>query len=379
MNANNSRETSRCDAGRDWAGRPPRVWLLASPHSGDNTQLTALADALGWPTEIKRLAYKPWESLSRIYSRASLAAVDRERSDALDAPFPDLVIAGGRPTEAVSFWLRQHGNPGMRLVTIGTPWARLGAFDLVITTPQYRRPERPNVVHNFLPLHNVTAEHLDAAGAAWSDRLAHLPEPRIAVLVGGSSGPYLFDAGAAARLGRQASRLAQAPGGSLLVTTSARTSAEATEALASSLDVPSYVFRWRPDAPENPFLAFLALAERIVVTADSVSMMSEACATGKEVMLFDIEEGQRSMRAEDGQAGPPPPYWLGRSLDATAFRLLMRFAPPRWSRDLRIVHHNIIGAGLARWLDADRPARRQGQRHSDMDVAVSRIRALFGL
>ncbi len=137
--------------------------------------------------------------------------------------------------------------------------------------------------------------------------------------------------------------------------------------------------RWRADSPENPFLAFLALAERIIVTADSVSMMSEACATGKEVMLFDIEEGRRSMRAEDGQAGPPPPYWLGRSLDATAFRLLMRFAPPRWSRDLRIVQRNLTGAGLARWLDDERPARPQAERHSDMDVAVTRIRALFGL
>ena len=379
MNASNSRETPRFDARPQGAARLPRVWLLASPHSGDNTQLTALADALGWPFEIKRLAYTSWEPLSRLASRASLAAVDKARSDPLDAPFPDLVIAAGRPTEAVSFWLRRHGNPSLRLVTIGTPWARLGAFDLVITTPQYRRPERPNVVHIFLPLHNVTAERLKAEGAAWSEKLAHLPEPRIAVLVGGSSGPYLFDAGAAARLGREASRLAEAAGGSLLVSTSARTSAEATEALASALCVPAYVFRWRADSPENPFLAFLALAERIVVTADSVSMMSEACATGKEVMLFDIEEGRRSMRAEDGQAGPPPPYWLGRSLDATAFRLLMRFAPPRWSRDLRIVQRNLTGAGLARWLDDERPARPQAERHSDMDVAVTRIRALFGL
>ncbi len=55
MNASNSRETPRFDVRPQGAARLPRVWLLASPHSGDNTQLTALADALGWPFEIKRL------------------------------------------------------------------------------------------------------------------------------------------------------------------------------------------------------------------------------------------------------------------------------------------------------------------------------------
>ncbi len=357
----------------------PRTWLLASPHSGDNTQLTALAEALGWPYETKRLAFKSFEPLSRLASRASLLALDRQRSDPLDAPFPDLIIAAGRANEAVGFWLRRYANPSVRLIYVGTPWARLGAFDLVITTPQYRRPQRPNVVHNFLPLHNVTAQRLKAEGAAWADRLAHLREPRIAVLVGGSSGPYVFDAAAAERLGRQASRLAQAAGGSLLVTTSARTSEAAADALASALSVPSYVYRWRPDSPDNPFLAFLALAERIIVTADSISMLSEAVATGKEVMLFDFEEGRRSMRAEEGQAGPPPPFWLGKNLDATAFRLLMRYAPPRWSRDLRIVHRNVTEAGLAKWLGDTRPLHARAEGSSDREQAVSRIRALFDL
>ena len=37
--------------------RQPRVWALLGDKAGDNAQVLALARALGWPFEAKRLAY----------------------------------------------------------------------------------------------------------------------------------------------------------------------------------------------------------------------------------------------------------------------------------------------------------------------------------
>ncbi|HJT99539.1 MAG TPA: ELM1/GtrOC1 family putative glycosyltransferase, partial [Rhodanobacteraceae bacterium] len=37
---------------------------------------------------------------------------------------------------------------------------------------------------------------------------------------------------------------------------------------------------------DNPYAGFLGWADRIVVTPDSVNMISEACATGKPVYTF---------------------------------------------------------------------------------------------
>src|SRR5207248_3918390 len=65
------------------AASAPRTWLLASPHAGDNTQLTALAEALGWPFTVKRLAYKPLHTVSRLVLGATLARLDRQKSDAI--------------------------------------------------------------------------------------------------------------------------------------------------------------------------------------------------------------------------------------------------------------------------------------------------------
>jgi mitochondrial fission protein ELM1 len=360
---------------------PPLLWILASRHSGDNTQLLALADALGWPCEVKRLAYRPYEEVLRLAGLPTLAGLDKAKSGPVAPPWPDIVLCAGRSTEAVAFWLRRNGNPKLRIVFVGTPWASPQNFDLVITTPQYSLPEASNILHNTLPLHGVTPAKLEAEAVRWEERLAQLPKPRIAVLVGGSSGPYLLRPEAAARLGREASKLASELGGSLLVTTSARTPEVAAEALAAAITVPFFFHRWKKGDEDNPFHAFLGLAERIIVTADSISMLSEASASGKPVSLFDIEEGRFSMRAEErmgAQNAIPKIAWRGRSFETTAFRLLMRYAPTRWSRDLRIVLRQTVDAGLANWLGED-PKPRIAEPADDLSRAAARIRRLFAL
>ena len=356
----------------------PRVWIVQSPHSGDNTQLRAIAGALGWPTEVKGLSYRKAEGLLRLLSLATLAGVDLAASSPLAPPWPDVVIASGRGAEAVCFWLKAR-NPKLRIVFVGTPWSALSRFDLVVTTPQYRLPQAPNVLHNLLPLHDVTAARIAAEAARWEARLAHLPRPFTAVLVGGSSGPYLFTPGAAQRLGRAASELARRAGGSLLVTTSARTGEAATKALAGAIDVPAFLHRWSPAGGDNPFHAFLGLARTIVVTADSISMMAEAVSTAKPVLLFDIEEGAFAMRAEEASAHPSRINWRGRTRDATLFRLLVNHAPPRFSRDLRVVHRQLVAGGHAQWLGADTGGLAQPPVEDALSRTVARIRGLFDL
>ena len=362
---------------------PPCIWLLMSHRSGDNTQLRALAEALGLPFEIKEFAYRPAEWLPRILLGATLISVDRANSSSLDPPYPDLIIAAGRRTEAVAFWIRRHLNPAVRIVYLGTPWARLDRFDLVITTPQYRLPVLPNVLHNALPLHDAWPERLTGEAALWQSAFAGLPKPWIAVLAGGRSGPYLFGPQAAARLARAASDRARSLGGSLLVTTSARTSPAAIKALFEGVAAPSHCHRWQAGEAANPFHAYLALADEIIVTADSVSMIAEACASGKPTFLFDIEEGRRSMRAEEATGGRvsrlPPPYWRGADLASTLWRLGLRFGPDWWTRDIRIVHRALIESGRVAWFGAKAAQPGIADPAHDMGRAVARIRSLLNL
>jgi uncharacterized protein len=358
-------------------GRGPRTWLLMGHRTGDNAQVLALGEALGWPFEIKRFVYARYETFVNLPLLSTLAGVVKERSSPLRPPWPDLVITAGRRNEPIARWIRKRNGGATRLVHLGRPWAAIERWDLVVTTPQYRLPDRPNVLHNATPLHRVTPGRLAEEAAAWEPRLPALPRPRIAILAGGPSGPYPFDASSGARLGREASALALRRGGSLLVTTSARTPAETADALFDAISVPAYGYRWTPDVAGNPYYGILGLADEIVVTADSISMMTEACATGKRVHLFDTGLGHYSMR--DAVVPPPGPFWtrLDRPhLKAFVYRQTMRLGPQRLTRDIRIIQHRLLASGRVTWLGQDAPDH-EAPPLEDVPRAVARVRRLM--
>ncbi len=356
--------------------RAPRVWLLMGHRAGDNSQVQALGEALGWDFEIKRFTYASWEILVNLPFGGTLAGVDKSKSDTLTPPWPDLVISAGRRNEPIARWIQKQSGERVRLVHIGRPWAPLECWDLVVTTPQYRLPQLPNVLHNETPLHRVTRERLGEAASEWEARVAHLPRPFVAVLAGGNSGPYPFDAASGRRLARQASELAARDGGSLLVTTSARTAAATTEALFEGVTCPAYLYRWMPGATDNPYFGFLGLADALVVTADSVSMMTEACSTGRPVYLFDTGEGRTSMRGLPSPNGADRLRLTRPHVKALVYRTTMKTGPRRLTRDIRIVQSLLVESGRAAWLGDGRPSP-DAPPLQDLERAVERVRELF--
>jgi mitochondrial fission protein ELM1 len=363
----------------------PGVWVLMGHKTGDNEQVLALAEALGWPFESKRFAYARWEVVPNLAMRATLAGVAKPRSSSLGPPWPDLVITAGRRNEPIALWIQKaaaaDGRP-VRLVHLGRPWNRPDRFDLIVTTPQYNLPERANILLNQTPLHRVTAGRLREAAAQWAERFAHLPRPRVAVLIGGSIAPHSYDDASAERLAKQASTLAAASGGSLLISTSARTPPPTIDTLCDHITAPSYVFRWRKGAAENPYFGMLALADAFVVTADSMSMLTEACATGKPVYIFDLGEGRHAMRpkaarkvgVDDGVSRT-----VSKRLTRQFHLLVKRLTPQRLSRDIGTIHQHLVDAGGAAWLGDALPSGGRSLQLDGVARAVARVRALFDL
>ncbi|WP_164919579.1 ELM1/GtrOC1 family putative glycosyltransferase [Hansschlegelia zhihuaiae] len=264
--------------------RQPVAWALLARRPGDNAQIRALAEASGLDWVAKPLRFrKGLETLPNLRSGGSLLSLGAETQAALRPPFPDVVIAAGKRAAPAALWIKAASRGRTRLVHLGRTWAPSEWFDAVVTTPQYRLPARPNVVENRLPL--TAAPH--ARGLR--PDLAALPRPRITVIVGGDAAPLTLDVAAARRLAAAALARAEAAGGSLLVVTSPRTSRRAGDALETALAGAEAPVRLSifGDGP-NDYAAFLAAADEIVVTDDSVSMATEAALTGAPVTLFQL-------------------------------------------------------------------------------------------
>jgi len=243
----------------------------------------AVAEALGWPFAIKTIDYGPPAGLPNALLGASLLGVRPAGRAALAPPWPDLVIAAGRRSLPVVRWLKRR-HPAAFLVQLMWPGSARGP-DLIVVPAHDRVADRPEVIRTQGAPHRITPERLADAAAALAPRLSGLPRPRIACLVGGRNRQVRFTPADAGELARAASALARDRGGSLLVTTSRRTGAACSRTLAAAIDVAHLLHDWSPTG-DNPYLGLLGAADAIIVTADSTSMCTEACATGKPVLLF---------------------------------------------------------------------------------------------
>ncbi|QJC79311.1 ELM1/GtrOC1 family putative glycosyltransferase [Pseudomonas umsongensis] len=265
------------------AAENPKVWVLLSQHAGDNAQLIAMADALGWPYECKQITTPPRPYLldALLGTRLPIRPVP-----GLSAPWPDLVLSAGRRCAQVAQWIKHRSKGTAKLAHVGRAQLPLWRFDLVLSTPQYGLALADNVVD--LPAPYMNPRTLDQAQLElWRQRFTSLPRPWIAVLVGASAAPYCMDTESEVRLGREANAAVKALGGSILLSTSPRSSATTTDALLSAIDVPCWAYRFG-ERQDNPYPAFLALADGFIVTGDSLSMLTEACMTGRPVAVFPL-------------------------------------------------------------------------------------------
>ena len=193
--------------------------------------------------------------------------------------------------------------------------------------------------------------------------------PRIALIVGGNSSSYELDAATASRLGREASAAARSLGGSLLISTTPRTPAESADALFSHVDVPAYRYRWQPNDSRNPYFAFLALADRFIVTVDSASVPVEACATGRPVAVFEWPRRPSHTAWVKGLTERPPLRAIHRSL--------IDWGLIKPARDFDAYHRMLREKGLVTRLGEPNHDRRAAL-EDGLGLAVTRIRELLG-
>lgn len=282
--------------------RDKTVWVMTDGKPGMENQCLGLAEALaalgGGAPVVKRLSPRfPWSRLPPQCWFTPLSTLD-EHGAPLAPPWPDILIATGRQTVAPALAIKRASGGKTFCVQIQNPAWRLDGFDL-LAIPKHDGVSGDNVVETFGALHRVTPEKLGTAAEKFRETLGHLPRPLVAVLIGGSNGQYRMTDAVTRRLAANLATLCADHGAGLAVTASRRTGTENEQHLRSELaDAPCWFWDGTGD---NPYFGLLGLADAIVVTADSVSMVSEACATGKPVHVIELDGGSAKFaRFHDG-------------------------------------------------------------------------------
>ncbi|MEE3626771.1 mitochondrial fission ELM1 family protein [Nitrospirillum sp. BR 11752] len=269
---------------------PPTCWVLSDGKAGMENQCLGLAEAVGATPVVKRIHLKtPWRQLSP-YLPLSLDSSLAPDSDPLAPPWPDLLITSGRQAVGAALAIRRRSGGHTFCVHIQNPGVPFGLLDLVVM-PAHDRKDGPNVVESLGALHRVTTARLATEAARFAPQLDHLPRPRVAVLVGGSNGVYQLTPAVTAQLADRLADLARR-GMGLMVTPSRRTGAENEAVLRHRLagpDLPpNAAVVWDGTGP-NPYFGYLGLADAVLCTGDSVSMVSEAASTGKPTYVIGLE------------------------------------------------------------------------------------------
>jgi len=300
------------DAG--YTARMSECWIVTDGHAGNVRQAVALAQALGFPAPQQWNLHTaaPWRWLAPRRLPMAAHAFGAVFAQALAQP-PRLVIGCGRQGALASRLLRAAGTKAVQILD---PRIATRHWDAVIA-PAHDALIGGNVITPLCSLHPVDAAWLATARHDHPE-LGALPGPRSVLLLGGPIAAVALDANWWRSVLALLERL-RAADGSILVSTSRRTPAWLRAAAGAMLPhTPG--LRWLDASDgENPYPGLLAWADRIIVSPDSVNMISEACATevpvwvpgmtlarGRHARFLHALQARGRIRGESDDAAPWP-------------------------------------------------------------------------
>ena len=348
--------------GNECAADEAVVWVIQNRKPGHNSQAIALAQLLGSPYQAIPVP-QGVKSLLLVMLRCNFGKVDP-----LCAPWPNVIVASGWWPTRVARWVKMRSSQPVRLLLTGRKCGPVkDTTDVLVSCEHFNLPINDRRIQTILPANTMTESTLDSARERGQHLMGDSAQPRVALLLGGSSKQHVLTPADAVALGRKVVEQVQAAGGTLFAVTSRRTGSQAAAALASSLQGRAQVHIWSHDELDNPYINYLAAADILVVSGESESMLMDAIATDKPVYIYPLQQrrygpwlslGARlqswSRSAPKNRRGTERPqqgfeYFCGRVLEKEWI------LPPR---DIDGLHRRLVEQGYAQMFGTSLSATR---------------------
>jgi|CXWL01.1.fsa_nt_gi mitochondrial fission protein ELM1 len=295
-------------------------WGITDGSAGMVAQVRSLALAMGITPEMKIISLKkPWVWLPNVFYNGCLLkfvlGYALRNPEIIAAPYPEMIISCGRKAALVSAAIKEN-NKNVKIVHIQDPQMSPKNFDVVVAM-EHDKVTGINVIKTRFALHSISPEALGSACEIFMPHFAAYSRPHIAVLLGGSTNKYKLTKARMETVIVDLQEWLAGTKGSLLITPSRRTGAENMIDLQKAFSGNKNVYIYDGKG-ENPYMGLLACADEIIVTNDSVNMMSEAFATGKPVTIIELEGHENTKPARFAKMMKSQPPMTGDEMDKLA-------------------------------------------------------------
>lgn len=330
--------------------QPLRCWIISDGRRGIENQALGIAEACRRlrPLNLETFTLNPSKIFQALPPRGQCLFKSSITDYGLPGSKPDWVIGCGRQAIAPLQLIKKQYRERVFTVYVQDPRCDPSRFDVVIA-PEHDPIRGQNVETMIGSPNRVTETKLKDAASRFAPQINALLAPRIAVLIGGPSKQYdLQTETVLAHI--EILRTLQNQGASLMISVSRRTPPALATLYRAFGDSAPNIWFYDPATP-NPYFAFLACADALLVTEESTNMLTEACSTGKPVYRlalvpkrpgtsskFDALHAQLAQRCGVRRLDPTPhlpdlialnaAYPPLRETDRMAERLWERFDTP---------------------------------------------------
>ena len=264
------------------------IWLLIDDRKGNTSQIYGVAKYINSKNIIeKKIFYNNFSILPNLLL-IDIPHIKKRFKSEFKPPWPKLVIGCGRRSAPLGLWIKKQSKGFSKYIQIMWPGYPYKNIDLIFAPKHDNIPYKNNVIDIFSAPNIIDKELLKISHSKWNDKFKNIPSPKIAVLIGGDTKYHKFKPTHVKNLIHHIKLLLKNNKGSLLVSTSRRTSLDCINVLkkeVKNFSQSSIIWEYK-NISNNPYFGFLTHADLIVATGDSISQCSEAASTGKPLLIY---------------------------------------------------------------------------------------------
>ena len=266
-----------------------KALLLTEGMHGMISQVEGMAKALGaeYSHKIVRLSF-PWILIPPKFTPIS-EIVLKDRNYITEEETPDLIISCGRKSVIPSILLKRK-NPKIFTIHIQDPKVSLKNFDAIVA-PEHDDLKGDNIYSSKGAIHYITEIEINKARQYLVDKIKS--EKIVSLILGGPNKYYSFNSDQIINIFNQIKSIFISEGYKVIIIPSMRTPKETIDLAIKEMGSYGYV---ENKVDKQAYLSAYALANYVIVTCDSTSMISEAATSGKPIFVAQMKAKKNNYR-----------------------------------------------------------------------------------